>query len=52
VIDTPNDDRCPEDLDDPAAELNDLPDRLECLNCGMCEWCIERSITAAEEHNE
>lgn len=21
----------------------------DCLNCGVCEWCIERSIAAAEE---
>jgi hypothetical protein len=21
----------------------------DCLNCGQCEWCIERSIDAAEE---
>lgn len=21
----------------------------DCLNCGMCEWCIDRSIAAAEE---
>lgn len=21
----------------------------ECLNCGVCEWCINRSITAAED---
>lgn len=25
-------------------------DALDCLNCGMCEWCIERSIAAAEEN--
>jgi len=25
------------------------PERDDCLNCGVCEWCIERSIAAAEE---
>lgn len=27
----------------------DPPPPNDCLNCGVCEWCIERSITAAEE---
>jgi len=25
-------------------------DQDDCLNCGVCDWCIERSITAAEEN--
>ena len=23
--------------------------RHDCMNCGMCEWCIERSIQAAQD---
>jgi hypothetical protein len=32
-------------------EYHDEPDRPghDCLNCGMCESCIDRSIAAAEE---
>jgi len=30
-------------------DTDDEPDRDDCLNCGVCEWCIERSIAAAEE---
>jgi len=21
----------------------------DCMDCGMCEWCVERSIAAAED---
>ena len=30
----------PEDDDEPVDD---------CLNCGVCEWCIDRSIMYAEE---
>lgn len=32
-------------------EYDDPPDR-DCLSCGYCEWCIERSIAAAEEADD
>lgn len=30
------------------SEHDDPPD--DCMNCGMCDWCIDRSIDYAEEH--
>jgi hypothetical protein len=24
----------------------------DCLDCGYCEWCIDRSIAAWEDHNQ
>ncbi len=35
-------------LDD---ESDDEPTDRGCLNCGMCESCIDRSIAHAEEMN-
>lgn len=30
----------------------DDPPEVDCLNCGYCEWCIERSIEFAREMND
>lgn len=30
---------------------DDEPDPDDCLDCGMCEWCIDRTISHAEERS-
>lgn len=37
----------PPEYDDPPE-----PPEEDCLNCGMCESCIERSISFAQEMND
>ena len=36
-----------DEVEDPEATLPE-----DCLNCGMCQSCIERSIEAAREMND
>lgn len=31
--------------------MNDERAKNDCLNCGICESCIDRSIATAEEHD-
>ncbi len=43
----------PEDYDDPdeAFEHDDEPrGETDCLDCGVCESCIDRSMDHAEDH--
>lgn len=40
------------DPDECSREANNDPDLPDCMNCGVCEFCIERSIAAAEEQDD
>lgn len=30
---------------------DDEPDPDDCHDCGMCEWCIDRTVSYAEEQS-
>lgn len=39
-----------EETDDP--DFWEQADDYDCLNCGMCKWCIQRSESFAKELND
>lgn len=42
----PDDDYAPDEGTDPDEPLDD------CMDCGTCRWCVERSIAAADEYGD